>query len=353
MAEQDFDKTEQATPKRKQEAREKGSVARSHEIPSVAILLMGTVILYFIFPRVYSNFMDLTSSIFSVSGSMEITEDIIYLFVTEIIKKMFFTLSPFLFMVVIAGAVSNILQFGLIFSTKSLELDLSRIDPIEGIKRLTSLRSLVEIGKAILKIAVVGFAASLLIRREFDHFIILVDSDINHIFSYTGRLTLKLITWTGSVLVVLAAVDFGFKKWEHTRSLKMTPQEVKEEFRQTEGNPLIKSRIKSLQREMARKRMMSDVPKADVVITNPIHLAVAILYKNGEMKAPKVVAKGAGVIAEKIKEIARENGVVIIENKPLAQTLYRIVKIGEEIPSNLYKAVAEILAYVYRLKRKK
>lgn len=352
MAEQDFDKTEQATPKREQEAREKGNVARSHEIPSVAILLMGTVILYFIFPRVYSNFMELTSSLFSTSGSIEITEDTIYPFMTEIMKRMFFTISPFLIMVVIVAAVSNILQFGFIFSTKSLEFDLARINPIEGIKRLTSLRSLVEIGKAILKIAVVGSAAYLLIRREFDHFIVLVDSDVNQILSYTGRLTLKLITWTGSVLVVLAAVDFGFKKWEHAKSLKMTPQEVKEEFRQAEGNPLIKSRIRSLQREMARKRMMSDVPKADVVITNPIHLAVAILYKNGEMKAPRVVAKGAGVIAEKIKEIARENGVVIIENKPLAQTLYRVVKIGEEIPSNLYKAVAEILAYVYRLKRK-
>lgn len=352
MADQDLEKTEQATPKRKQEAREKGNVARSHEIPSVAILLMGTVILYFIFPRVYSNFIELTSSLFSISGSMEITEDTVYPFMTEIIKRMFFVISPFLFMVVIAAAASNILQFGFIFSTRILEIDLSRINPLGGIKRLASLRSLVEIGKAILKIAVVGFAASLLIRKEFDHFIILADSDVSHILSYTGRLTLKLVAWTGSVLVVLAAVDFGFKKWEHAKSLKMTPQEVKEEFRQAEGNPLIKSRIRSLQREMARKRMMSDVPKADVVITNPVHLAVAILYKNGETKAPKVVAKGAGVIAEKIKEIARENGVVIIENKPLAQTLYRVVKIGEEIPSNLYKAVAEILAYVYRLKRK-
>jgi len=352
MADQDFEKTEQATPKRQQEARERGNVARSHEIPSVAILLMGTIILYLIFPRIYSNFTELTSTIFSNSGSMEVREDTIYPFLVGISKSIFYTISPFLFIVVMAAAASNILQFGFIFSTKTLEIDLSRMNPIAGMKRLASLRSIVEIGKSILKIAIVGSAAYLLIRREFDNFIILVDGDVNYILSYTGRLTIRLISWTGAILVVLAAVDFGFKKWEHTKSLKMTPQEVKEEFKQAEGNPIVKSRIRSLQKEMARKRMMSDVPKADVVITNPVHLAVAILYKSGEMNAPKVVAKGAGVIAEKIKDIARESGVVIVENKPLAQILYRVVDVGEEIPSNLYKAVAEILAYVYRLKRK-
>lgn len=352
MADQEFEKTEQATPKRQQEAKEKGQVARSQEIPSVAVLLMGTVVLYFIFPRLYSNILDLTSNILSTSGSIEITEDNIYPFGVSILKRLFLTISPFLFMVVITGVASNILQFGFIFSPRSLELNLSRINPIEGVKRLTSLRSLLDLGKSLIKIAIVGYVAYLLIRREFYNFTMLVDADVNYILSYAGRVTLRLIGWTGSVLVILAAIDFGFKKWEHRKSLRMTRQEVKEEFRQSEGDPVIKARVRSLQREMARKRMMADVPRADVIITNPVHLAVAISYKSECMNAPRVVAKGAGIIAEKIKEIAGINGVVIVENKPLAQTLYRIVGIGEEIPSNLYRAVAEMLAYVYRLKRK-
>lgn len=352
MADQEFEKTEQATPKRQQEAREKGQVARSQEIPSIAVLLMGTVMLYLLFPRIYSNFLDLTSGILATSGSMQITVDNIYPFGISIIKRVFLTISPFLFMVAITGAASNILQFGFIFSPQSLGFNLSRINPSEGIKRIISLSSLVDLVKAIVKVIIVGYAAYLLIRREFYTFPALVDTDVNYILSYIGRLTLRLITWTGSVLVILAAIDFGFQKWRHKKSLQMTRQEVKEEFRQAEGDPLIKSRVRSLQREMAKRRMMADVPKADVVITNPVHLAVAISYRSREMGAPWVVAKGAGIIAEKIKEIARISGVVIVEDKPLAQTLYRVVKIGEEIPSNLYRAIAEILAYVYRLKRK-
>lgn len=352
MADQDFEKTEQATPKRQQEAREKGQVAKSQEIPSVAVLLMGIAVLYFTFPAIYTNFLELTSGLLSGSGSMEIGEDNIYPLVVKIFKSLFFTMAPFLFLIAITGAAANILQFGFIFSTQSLELKLSRINPLEGIKRMASLRSLLDLLKAVLKITIVGYTAYILIRHEFENFPALMDTDVHYILTYTGWLTLRLIIWTGIVLAILAAIDFGFQKWQYKKGLRMTRQEVKEEFRQAEGDPIIKSRIKSLQREMARKRMMADVPKADVVVTNPVHLAVAISYKSEEMGAPRVVAKGAGIIAEKIKEIARANGVVVVENKPLAQTLYRVVEIGEEIPANLYKAVAEILAYVYRLKKK-
>lgn len=352
MAEHDFEKTEQATPKRQQDAREKGQVARSQEIPSVAVLLMGAAMLYFIFPRVYSNFLDLTANILSSSGTMEITQDNIQPFGAGILKRVFFTFAPFLVMVTVAGAASNILQVGFIFSMQSLEVKLSRINPLEGVNRICSLHALADMIKAILKIAIVGYTAYVLVRREFGNFPTLIDMDVEAILSYIVWLTLRLVIWTGAILIMLAALDFGFRKWEHQKSLRMTRQEIKEEFRQSEGDPLIKARIRSLQREMARKRMMADVPRADVVITNPTHLAIAISYKNGEMRAPRVVAKGAGIIAEKIREIARANAVVIVENKPLAQTLYKVVEIGEEVPSNLYKAVAEILAYVYRLKRR-
>jgi flagellar biosynthetic protein FlhB len=199
---------------------------------------------------------------------------------------------------------------------------------------------------------IVGYTTYLLIRKEFYNFPLLVDADINYILSYTGRLTLRLIIWTGAVLTVLAGIDFGFQKWQHVKSLRMTRQEVKEEFKDQEGDPIIKARIRSLQREMAKKRMMAEVPKADVVITNPTHLAVALSYKHEKMSAPRVIAKGAGIIAEKIKEIAAEHGIAIVEDKPVAQSLYRLVEVGEDIPANLYRAVAEILAYVYKLKRK-
>ena len=351
MADQDMEKTEQATPKRREEAREKGQVAKSQEISSLAVLMTGTAALYYLFPRVYSNLLDLTSNLLVSSGSIELTADNFYPFWSGILTKVFFTMAPFLIIVAAAAIVSNVLQIGFIFSPKALEIKFDRLNPAEGIKKMISLRSLMELVKSVLKIIIVGYTAYILVRREFHNFPLLMDGDIHYIFSYIGYLSLKLIIWTGIVMSVLAAIDFGFQKWQFVKNLRMTRQEIKEEFRQMEGDPLIRSRIKSLQREMSRKRMMADVPKADVVITNPTHLAIALSYKHGDMNAPKVVAKGAGIIAEKIKEIARGNGVAVVENKPLARTIYKVVKIGEEIPANLYKAVAEILAYVYKLKR--
>src|SRR3990170_1302085 len=272
MADQDMEKTEQATPKRQAESREKGQVAKSPEVSSVAVLMAGTAAMYYLLPGVYTNLLDITSNVLGSSGTIELTTDNFYPFWSGILRKVFFTL--------------------------------------------------------------------------------LLDADVNYIFSYMGHLTLKLVIWTGIVILILAAIDLGYQKWQFAKNLRMTREEVKEEYKQQEGDPLIRSRVRSMQREMARKRMMADVPKADVVITNPTHLAVALAYKHGDMNAPKVVAKGAGIIAEKIKEIARSSNVTVVENKPLARTLYKIVKIGDEIPANLYKAVAEILAYVYKLKRK-
>lgn len=352
MADHDSEKSEQATPKREQEARDKGQIARSNEIPAVAVLLMGTMVLYYIFPRIYSNFLDMTTGILSVSGTMELTKENIYPFGINIIKRVFFILSPFLFMVVAIGVASNVLQIGFMFSPKAMEVKLSRINPIEGLSRIFSMTIFMELVKAFVKIFIVGYTSYLLIKREFYNFPVLIESDVPYIMTYTGILVIRLFTWTGTVLAILAAIDFGFKKWRHVMSMKMTKEEVKEEFKQSEGDPNIKSRIRTLQIQMSRKRMMASVPKADVVITNPTHIAVAIEYKRENMGAPKVIAKGAGLVAEKIKEIARANGVVVVENKPLARTLFKVVEIGGEIPANLYKAVAEILAYVYRLKRK-
>lgn len=352
MADQDMEKTEQATPKRRQESREEGQVAKSPEVSSLAVLMVGTVAMYYLLPGVYTNLLDLTRSVFNASGTIDLTADNFYPFWSGILRKVFFTMLPFLIAVAFAAIVSNILQIGFVFSPKALGVKFSRINPAEGIKKILSIRSVMELSKSLIKIAVVGYTSYMLIRKEFHNFPLLIDGDVHYIFSYMGHLTLKLVVWTGIVIGILAGIDLGYQKWQYARNLRMTREEVKEEFKQQEGDPMVKSRIKSMQKEMARKRMMAAVPKADVVITNPTHLAVALSYKHGGMNAPKVVAKGAGIIAEKIKEIARSNGVAVVENKPLARTLYKIVKIGEEIPANLYKAVAEILAYVYKLKRK-
>ena len=180
----------------------------------------------------------------------------------------------------------------------------------------------------------------------------LMEQSVWQIMAYIGQVSFKILFATCWVLIVLALMDYLYQHWEHGRSLRMTKQELKDEYKNTEGDPLIKSRIRRLQREMAMRRMMTKVPTADVVITNPTHLAVALKYDQGQMAAPVVVAKGANLIAERIKEIAKENGVTVVENKPLAQVLYRMVDIAEAIPDNLYQAVAEVLAYVYRLKNK-
>lgn len=352
MADQDMEKTEQATPKRQGESRDKGQVAKSPEISSVAVLMAGTAAMYYLLPGVYTNLLEITSNVLGSSGTIELTPDNFYPFWSGILRKVFFTMLPFLVLVSLAGIVSNILQIGFVFSPKALEVKFERINPTEGIKRLLSLRSIMELFKSLIKIAIVGYTSYSLIKSELHNFPLLLDAEVHYIFSYMGHLTLKLAIWTGIVISILGAIDLGYQKWQFAKNLRMTRQEVKEEYKDQEGDPHVRSRVRSLQREMARKRMMADVLKADVVITNPTHLAIALAYKHGDMNAPKVVAKGAGIIAEKIKEIARSNGVTVLENKPLARTLYKIVKIGDEIPANLYKAVAEILAYVYKLKRK-
>jgi flagellar biosynthetic protein FlhB len=204
--------------------------------------------------------------------------------------------------------------------------------------------------KSILKLCIVGYIAYITVNGEIENLPPLMDKSIGDIMVYMGQISFKIILRTSWVLIVLAILDYVYQRWEYERGLKMSRQEVKDEYKLSDGNPIIKSRIRSIQIHMARRRMMRDVPKADVVITNPTHLAIALQYDRGKMIAPTVIAKGAGIVAETIKEVARKASVPIIENKPLAQALNKSVDIGETIPETLYKAVAEILAYVYRLK---
>lgn len=353
MAEEtDQEKTEQATSKRRQDAREKGQVAKSRELASVAVLGACLVYFYFGASAMATRLMELMRSSFRKSDQLTISIDTIQPLLTDLVFQTFVLLAPVLLVALFSGLIINLLQVGILFSAESITPKFSKIDPFKGLKRLFSLRSLVELVKNILKMAIVGFVAYLTISGESAKLLPMVDLGVAEILGYMGEVSFKILYSTCWILVILAVLDYGYQKWEHERGLKMSLKEIKEENRQTEGDPLIKGRIRRLQREMARKRMMAAVPKADVVITNPTHFAVAIRYEPETMNAPRVVAKGADFVAEKIKKIARDSGVPVVENRLVAQVLYKMTAVEGTVPENLYKAIAEILAQVYSLKQK-
>ena len=353
MAEESFqERTEEATPRRLEEARKKGQVAKSRELPSVAVMLAGLLTLFWGSSFFYQQFQRLFEFYFSNLRFSLSVDNMSTLFLL-MLKQYLWFLGPFLLILFVVAFLANYLQIGFIFSTDALIPKFSKINPLEGIKRLFSLQSWVELVKAILKVVIVGWVAFSIVLKELPHMTPLLDQSPGQILLYTGKISFDIFWKSCLVMMFLAAMDYLFQRWEWQRSLKMTKQEVKEEYKQTEGDPQVKARIRSIQREMARRRMMQAVPKADVVITNPTHLAVALQYESGKMSAPMVVAKGAGVIAKKIKELAVKHSVPVVENKPVAQALYKLVEVGQSIPESLYHAVAEILAYVYRLKNKR
>ena len=354
MAENDDqERTEQATTKRREEAREKGQVARSQEVVSVGILVAGLIFFYFGGQTMITRTLDLMGWILGRAGSADLTPDSVRAILISCIYKGFGILFPLIIAVLIAAVLGNVLQFGFLFTGESLQPKIDKISPVKGFKRLFSLRSLAELLKGILKVCIISFVAYLMISKEFGNLFLLNSQSTWGTFIYIGGVCFKILLAMTIVLVFLAALDYAYQRWEYEKSLRMTKQEIKDEFKNTEGDPLIKARIRRIQREMAHRRMMAEVPKADVVITNPTHLAVAIKYSPDKMAAPVVVAKGADYIAEKIRDIARENDVPIIEDKPLAQVLYKLVKVNAMVPESLYKAVAEVLAFVYEQKRVK
>jgi flagellar biosynthesis protein FlhB len=351
MAENDQERTEEATSRRRDEAREKGQVARSQEMISVGILVACLIYFYFGSSGLLKNIMELMTIGFRTASQADLTVESFKSLFNDYVFKGFIILFPIMLTVLVAGILGNVLQIGVMFSSESLIPKFEKIDPIKGFKRLFSVRSIVELIKSIFKMCIVGIVAYIIIKAEISNMIPLMEQSVWGIMIYFGQVCFKILLATTIVLVILAILDYIYQRWEYEKSLRMTKQEIKDEYKNTEGDPLIKSRIRRLQREIAQKRMMSKVPKADVIITNPTHLAVAIQYDSENMMAPKVVAKGANIIAEKIREIARENDVPIVENKPLAQVLYKTVDIDNSIPEDLYRAVAEVLAFVYEQKK--
>ena len=354
MPDQAFqEKTEPATPRRRREAREKGNVPKSVEVNSAIVLLMGIMALRLFGNNLFGHLTDLMKTVFSKLTVLEITTENVPAFLIAGLSFIGTMLAPIVIMIMIAGIGANLLQSGFVFASDPITPKLSKISPVNGFKRIFSMRSVVEVVKGLLKFLIIGIVGYLTLKSELTVAPNLIDNNVAQIVVFLGQVSFKLTLRASLIFLILAGFDFAYQKFEFEKKLKMTKQEVKEEFKRTEGDPLIKSRIKSIQRDRARQRMLSEVPNADVVVTNPVHLAVALKYESEKMSAPMVVAKGARLLAEKIKEIAQANDVPIVENKTLARLLYRTTEIGSQIPFELYKAVAEILAYVYRLKRKK
>lgn len=343
------EKTERATPRRRTEARKKGQVAKSREIGSALVLLAGISMLFLFSSHYYQHLTGLMTRYLGGMVSASLTVGTIRDLQWEIFQVLLWMLGPFFFGLLAISLLSQYLQVGLLFSSDQLMPKVSRLF---SLKRLFSGPAAVELLKALAKIAIVGYVAYSTIRDETPLILPLLDQDVRDIFRAIGSVSLSLALKTALVMLLLAGLDYLYQRWTYEKNLRMTRQDIKEEEKHTEGDPLIKARVRSIQRQMARKRMMAEVPKADVVITNPTHLAVALYYNRKVVPAPQVVAKGAGFVAERIKEIARENRVPIIENKPLAQVLFKTVEIGQVIPEGLYQVVADVLAFVYRLKKK-
>jgi len=346
---QSQNKTEKPTSKKLADARQKGNVAQSREVPSVLILTGGVGVLFFAGSWMFGNMTETMRTIYQRAGTLMVAPENVHDLLWSVFLDVLIVLAPLMLVVMAAGVLGNVAQIGFLMTGEKLTPNLGKLNPISGLKRLVSLRSLVELLKSILKLIIIGGIAYAVIHRYMDQFSSLMQLGVNEILSFVGDVSFQLGFYTCMVLMIMAALDFIYTRWQHHEDLKMTKQEVRDEHKQREGDPAVKARIRSIQREMVRKRMMEAIPDATVVVTNPTHLAVALKYEAG-MPAPTVVAKGAGFIAQKIKAIATENDVPVVENKPLARAMFQSSDIGDFIPADLYRAVAEILAYVYRLK---
>ncbi len=348
------EKTEKPTPRRRRKAAEKGQVVRSPEINSVLVLLAAFLAIKALTPYMIQEWTDLTNNLFKEFGKGHFnlnyhTVQKIFLMVIVSTSKI---LAPIVGGAMLAGVAATLLQAGFHFNVSIIKFDLNNINPISGLKRIFSAYSLAELVKSILKVLIVGYVAYSEYMKEFPNFSRLVDMNLRASCAYVGQVTLnmvfKIILW----LVALAGADYFFQRWRHEKQIMMSKQELKEEHKEIEGDPLIKGKVKQKQRQMSMARMMQVLPKADVIITNPTHYAVALEYDSQRMFAPTVIAKGQDRMAQKIKEVAKEHNIVTVENPPLAQSLYYSAEIGDMVPPELYQAVAEVLAFVYKLKGK-
>ncbi|MEI6126446.1 MAG: flagellar biosynthesis protein FlhB [Pseudomonadota bacterium] len=351
------EKTEQPTDKRTTQARSEGQVFRSQEVNLVAGLMAALVYFALSGAAMVESLKNLLQGLLTDFLCLEITQVSVSHLLQDTVVSMLVILLPFMLVLLVVGVGASIFQSGLNWSTKPMQPKFTKVlskvfNPVAGLKVVFNAGKLIELLKSVIKLLVISVVPYKIIKNEMYALPLIMDMSIWHIMNYIGVIILKILLYVGIILLFLALADFIYQKWKYKKDLMMTKEEVKDEHKQSEGDPIVKSAIRRKQMEFLRKLMMENVPKADVVITNPVHLAVALHYDRASMDAPKVVAKGARLMAERIKKIARENNVPIIENKPLAQSLYKTVEVGDSIPEALYKAVAEVLAYVYSRKQK-
>lgn len=348
------EKTEQASPKKKRDAREKGNVLQSKEINSAFVLLAVFLVINSLATFIGITLRNSTRYIYEEYLSVDYIFSIknLQVMIIDGMINFFIILAPIAVTSLVVGISASYLQVGVLFTAKPLAVDLNKMNPIEGFKRMFSVKSVIELLKAFIRIGVIGYISYAYVKSQLNVIFETIGMDIGTILKSLLKMSTSIGIRAGVVLVVLAMADYFYQKFDYDKKLMMSKQETKEEYKQTEGNPQIKSKIKEKQRQMSMRRMMQDVPKADVIITNPTHFAIAIKYDPHDFDAPKVIAKGQDLIAQNIKKIAHENNVSIVENKPLARTLYDSVDIGQFVPPELYQAVAEVLAYVYGLNKR-
>ncbi len=349
MAEQFGDKTQEATPHRRQQAREEGQVARSQDLVSAALLIAGLLVLKFLGSRIGTYFLGLTTS--SLGEIPELnggSQEAVFVW-NKTVSGAASVVLPVLGTLVLIAIMFNLGQVGFLFLPKKLNLDVSRVSPLKGLKRIFSLTNFTRLGFGLFKIGIISGVALWSLWDKSARIMELGSQDLPVIVGYVLDIVLSTCLKIGIALFILALLDYGFQRWKHEQDLRMTTQEVREEVKTTQGDPQLAARRRAIQRQLVLNRMSTTVPQADVVVTNPTELAIAIKYDMQTMAAPIVVAKGAGVLAQRIRRLALEHGVPIVERKELARALYKQVDVHQEIPPQQYAAVAEVLRYVYEL----
>ena len=347
----DLERTEPASPKRIEKAREDGQVARSQELTTFAVLMAAAVGIWFLGAGLFANLSSIMINGIRMEREMAFDTNLMLIRLNQLAVEGLWALGPLLLLLLIVAFFAPMLLSGWLFSTKAFFQILNGSTRLKGFTRVFSMRGLIELVKAIAKSLVIGCVGILVMWHNKDTVLALVmlpvDLGINHMSELLGFSFLFIV---GAMLLIVA-IDVPFQIWDHAKKLRMTKEEVRKESKETEGDPQTKGRIRSLQREAARRRMMAEIPKADVVVTNPTHYAVALRYQGESMRAPKVVAKGVHLLAARIRELAEENRVPILETPPLARALYHHAELDAEIPETLYTAVAEVLAYIFQLRR--
>lgn len=347
------EKTEPATPKRRQDTRQKGQVARSAELSGSLVLLAGIMAVYLLLPVPGWRLFQYAAGVWENLNQAELDIAGVGQLFLQAALQMGLVLLPLLAVLVLVSWLSSLAQVGFLLAGKPLEPSLGRLNPLEGIKRMFSKRALAELLKSLFKMGGIVYLAYQAVNAALAWSNSFIETDINASFAALADLIYRTGLKIAFFLVAIGVADYLYQRYEFNQNLRMSKQEIKEEMKQAEGDPQIKSRIRERQRLLARRRMMQDVPKADVVIVNPTHLAIALQYDQSRSDAPVVLAKGQGYLAQRIKELAREHRISVIEDKPLAQALFKAVEIGQAIPPEFYQAVAEILAFVFRTRQRR